>query len=148
MSMRLSEPCMCGDIRCPTCGPQQGNNRCHNCGKWDDEGGCDDRKACDKAIEQDEQKMLSMEVAETIRDAFRDDFDPPQWAKDKARFCYSESERGFWVMDQGWGAFRSENVAVHTIEEEGAMNLPYTGIGMDCRWVGYEEALTLPDDSE
>jgi len=38
--------CMCGDTRCSSCGPAQGNNRCFTCGKWDDEGGCDDSAAC------------------------------------------------------------------------------------------------------
>lgn len=44
-------PCMCGDIRCFSCGPAQGNNRCPICRKWDDEGGCVDPLACAKALE-------------------------------------------------------------------------------------------------
>lgn len=30
-------PCMCGDTRCWSCGPAQGNSCCNACGEWDDE---------------------------------------------------------------------------------------------------------------
>tara|TARA_Y100000310_G_C20626084_1_gene785969 strand:+ start:130 stop:492 length:363 start_codon:yes stop_codon:yes gene_type:complete len=51
---------MCGDTQCPSCGPAQGNNRCPNCGKWDDEGGCDDPVACQKACEEMDRKETEM----------------------------------------------------------------------------------------
>jgi hypothetical protein len=41
----------CGDLRCHTCGPRQGNNQCYICGAWDDEGGCDDPDACQASID-------------------------------------------------------------------------------------------------
>lgn len=43
-------PCMCGDIYCSSCGPAQGNYRCPNCGKWTDEGGCDNPDGCNAAV--------------------------------------------------------------------------------------------------
>lgn len=45
-------PCLCGDTRCGSCGPAQGNNRCEICGKWDDEDGCIDAKACEDAADE------------------------------------------------------------------------------------------------
>lgn len=33
--------CFCGDIRCPSCGPAQGNEHCPECGQWADEGLCE-----------------------------------------------------------------------------------------------------------
>lgn len=45
-------PCLCGDTRCGSCGPAQGNNRCEICGIWDDEGGCIDAKACEDAADE------------------------------------------------------------------------------------------------
>lgn len=58
--------CMCGDIYCNSCGPAQGNYKCRQCGKWSDEGGCDDPEKCDaletqaieaeaRAFEEDEK---------------------------------------------------------------------------------------------
>jgi len=48
--------CMCGDPYCWSCGPAQGNNRCEICGRWSEDGGCVDPKACDaKAKEADDQ---------------------------------------------------------------------------------------------
>jgi len=32
---------MCGDIRCWSCGPAQGNSQCVSCGQWADEGPCE-----------------------------------------------------------------------------------------------------------
>ncbi len=40
--------CDCGDTYCQSCGPAQGNYRCEICGKWSDEGGCDDPNACEE----------------------------------------------------------------------------------------------------
>ena len=57
-------PCMCGDIRCGSCGPAQGNHKCWCCGKWDDEGGCIDPKACDKKMAAERQDDLKRELAE------------------------------------------------------------------------------------
>ncbi len=45
-------PCMCGDTHCRSCGPAQGNNRCEACGKWDDDGGCEDPEACKKRLKE------------------------------------------------------------------------------------------------
>lgn len=39
-------PCMCGDIRCNSCGPAQGNSHCLQCGMWADEGGCAEPEKC------------------------------------------------------------------------------------------------------
>jgi hypothetical protein len=30
-------PCMCGDTRCGSCGPAQGNSRCGSCGEWQED---------------------------------------------------------------------------------------------------------------
>lgn len=38
--------CMCGDLRCWSCGPAQGNYKCSQCGKWSDEGGCEQPEVC------------------------------------------------------------------------------------------------------
>jgi hypothetical protein len=37
---------MCGDTYCHSCGPAQGNYHCQQCGKWTDEGGCEDPDEC------------------------------------------------------------------------------------------------------
>ena len=39
-------PCMCGDLYCSSCGPAQGNSKCPCCGKWSEEGGCDNPEYC------------------------------------------------------------------------------------------------------
>ena len=44
--------CMCGDIRCWSCGPAQGNHKCPVCGKWDDEGGCEYPEVCEDALNE------------------------------------------------------------------------------------------------
>jgi len=49
-------PCMCGDLRCWSCGPAQGNSKCEICGKWDDEGGCDNPKLCRDKLELYQQE--------------------------------------------------------------------------------------------
>jgi hypothetical protein len=62
-------PCMCGDLRCMFCGPAKGNNHCEICGKWDDEGGCDNPAACNNAateLNRREVEMLRQEE-EVIR---------------------------------------------------------------------------------
>jgi len=61
-------PCMCGDLYCSSCGPAQGNSKCEHCGKWADEGGCDDPEKCAEADKlwceayakqiEDEEKMI------------------------------------------------------------------------------------------
>ena len=38
--------CMCGDTYCWSCGPAQGNYKCSVCGKWTEDGGCDDPETC------------------------------------------------------------------------------------------------------
>lgn len=43
--------CMCGDLYCPSCGPAQGNIKCPVCGKWTEDGGCDDPVKCDEECE-------------------------------------------------------------------------------------------------
>jgi hypothetical protein len=57
--------CMCGDLYCGSCGPAQGNNRCSNCGRWDDEGGCERPDECSKriraAIAQEEEMYADEE---------------------------------------------------------------------------------------
>lgn len=40
--------CMCEDLYCQWCGPAQGNCRCPICGRWSDEGGCDDPTKCEE----------------------------------------------------------------------------------------------------
>jgi hypothetical protein len=62
-------PCMCGDIRCSSCGPAQGNSRCQVCGKWLDDGGCDNPDECakksaemDEAYAKQEQEWAEMEA--------------------------------------------------------------------------------------
>ena len=45
--------CMCGDTHCWSCGPAQGVYRCSVCRKWSDDGGCEDRAACEKEMVQE-----------------------------------------------------------------------------------------------
>lgn len=65
-------PCMCGDLYCWSCGPAQGNYKCEICGKWDDEGGCDNPEECQKTADEmytamaEEEKRLDAEWAEEI----------------------------------------------------------------------------------
>ncbi|MCW5763596.1 MAG: hypothetical protein KIT88_10180 [Phycisphaeraceae bacterium] len=53
----MSGPCMCGDPYCRSCGPAQGNTRCHYCGAWSDDGGCADPEACETASKQTEYRQ-------------------------------------------------------------------------------------------
>jgi len=39
-------PCMCGDPYCGSCGPAQGNTKCHYCGAWSADGGCQNPQVC------------------------------------------------------------------------------------------------------
>jgi hypothetical protein len=55
-------PCMCGDTRCWSCGPAQGNHKCEICGRWDDEGGCENREECDSKAEAMYAKMAEDEA--------------------------------------------------------------------------------------
>jgi hypothetical protein len=47
---------MCGDYRCRSCGPAQGNNYCYICGKFDDEGGCKTPKKCNTELNKMERQ--------------------------------------------------------------------------------------------
>ena len=52
-------PCLCGDICCPSCGPAQGNYRCHACGRWESDGGCEEPAKCEailKKMDEDEER--------------------------------------------------------------------------------------------
>jgi hypothetical protein len=49
--------CICGDIYCHSCGPAQGNYHCSNCGKWTDEGGCEDVNFCNAKMQEYEEEM-------------------------------------------------------------------------------------------
>lgn len=62
-------PCMCGDTHCSSCGPAQGNYKCQVCGKWADDGGCDNPAECEKksaemdeAYAKQEQEWAEMEA--------------------------------------------------------------------------------------
>jgi len=59
-------PCMCGDIRCWSCGPAQGNYKCDVCGRWSDEGGCINPSACQIEQEERDRKYVE-ELAEEER---------------------------------------------------------------------------------
>ena len=63
-------PCMCGDLRCWSCGPAQGNSRCEICGKWDDEGGCENVKLCQAKLDEQYRRE---EEAECNREEDRRD---------------------------------------------------------------------------
>jgi hypothetical protein len=71
-------PCYCGDLRCFSCGPAQGNNRCEICGKWDDDGGCDNPQACEAAADEmyarlaKDEAEASRAAEEYFRDTVRD----------------------------------------------------------------------------
>lgn len=56
--------CYCGDTRCRSCGPAQGNNRCEGCGRWDDEGGCVTLDSC-----AEETKRIEAEISRIYNDA-------------------------------------------------------------------------------
>ena len=67
-------PCLCGDLRCRSCGPAQGNHRCYVCGKWDDEGGCTTPAECGAKMEQwarDEERWEREEAENEEREALR-----------------------------------------------------------------------------
>lgn len=49
--------CYCGDERCYSCGPAQGNHFCRHCGKWDDEGGCKTPDVCLQEIQRYEDEI-------------------------------------------------------------------------------------------
>lgn len=52
-------PCMCGDNRCWSCGPAQGNYKCQICGVWTDEGGCSNPSKCEaEAKKQDNDSYI------------------------------------------------------------------------------------------
>ena len=50
---------MCGDTRCHSCGPAQGNHYCPNCGQWDEDGGCVDPELCAAALRADDEQMYA-----------------------------------------------------------------------------------------
>jgi hypothetical protein len=58
-------PCMCGDIYCSSCGPAQGNSKCHICGRWTEDGGCEKPEVCNeqarKQAEAEYEYDLKME---------------------------------------------------------------------------------------
>ncbi len=54
-------PCLCGDLRCGSCGPAQGNSKCIICGKWADEGGCTDPKKCEEELIKFEEAWAKQE---------------------------------------------------------------------------------------
>jgi hypothetical protein len=49
--------CYCGDDRCYSCGPAQGNHFCRHCGKWDDEGGCTTPERCAEEVRRIEAQI-------------------------------------------------------------------------------------------
>ena len=55
-------PCLCGDVYCYSCGPAQGNHKCRYCGKWSDEGGCDDPEECDREAVLEEAAWVKQEA--------------------------------------------------------------------------------------
>lgn len=59
--------CMCGDLYCWSCGPAQGNSKCHICGKWDMDGGCDEPEKC-LAIAQEQDRAENELMAKWIEE--------------------------------------------------------------------------------
>lgn len=55
-------PCMCGDTRCSSCGPAQGNYKCSFCGKWAEDGGCDDPEKCAAEAAKFEEEYAKQEA--------------------------------------------------------------------------------------
>jgi hypothetical protein len=54
--------CMCGDTHCWSCGPAQGNNKCHACGIWDDDGGgCQTPVECDLKLAKQDAEFAELE---------------------------------------------------------------------------------------
>lgn len=145
-------PCLCGDPHCGSCGPAQGFHRCEICGRWNDDEnddgttGCINPEDCAKQAKLMQEKSDRDELTLLFYEHREDGHSLPGWAREKARFIYSKSEVGFWNNKDGWGSFDTATVFMEG--DETVINLPYTGEGMDCRWVGYEESLTLPDDPE
>jgi hypothetical protein len=69
-------PCMCGDTRCRSCGPAQGNSYCEQCGRWEEDGGCVDPEKCAQDAKKQEEALAEMfayedEHAEEIAKAIR-----------------------------------------------------------------------------
>ena len=58
--------CMCGDFRCWSCGPAQGNNQCPICYRWDDDGGCQDRAACLKVMDEEDARMCIEDIRKEL----------------------------------------------------------------------------------
>lgn len=59
--------CMCGDSHCFWCGPAQGNHKCFVCGKWDDDGGCDNPGRC-RAEEESRSREAKVEEKANLPD--------------------------------------------------------------------------------
>ena len=59
----MNGPCLCGDLRCPSCGPAQGNSKCQACGRWADDGPCEDPEACG-SLSQQIDEAVAQEYAE------------------------------------------------------------------------------------
>jgi hypothetical protein len=58
---------MCGDTHCWSCGPAQGNSKCSVCGKWADDGGCDNPAECERiGKEQDDAYAKQIEEEREI----------------------------------------------------------------------------------
>jgi len=54
-------PCMCGDTCCFSCGSAQGNSRCEICGKWTEDGGCDNPKECEEVANEMYRQLAQYE---------------------------------------------------------------------------------------
>jgi len=61
--------CICGDLYCWFCGPAQGNFKCPNCGKWSEDGGCEDPATCEMANKATNDMADAIEAADAIEEA-------------------------------------------------------------------------------
>jgi hypothetical protein len=79
--------CLCGDLFCPSCGPAQGNFKCCICGRWSEDGGCEDPEACEReARKGDDELATELQAEKFMVDALSDE-------EYRAVFGHSRSRR-------------------------------------------------------
>jgi len=75
---------MCGDLYCWSCGPAQGNYKCEICGKWSEDGGCDNPQEChDKAEKMYAQLAKDLEKEKELADQYAEEEAKAQAAREE-----------------------------------------------------------------
>ena len=74
---------MCGDLRCRSCGPAQGNDYCPYCGAWADDGGCKNPAECEAKANEDAAGQEREYLVEKILEDMVKDREYPYWESDE-----------------------------------------------------------------